>query len=130
MRTRAFRPEVSDCLEGRLLMSGVAGRPADTYVFTGRQFKVFAVHLQIEFDIYTHIKDIDHLRNGLDDLIPLIPYARADGLHAKVEHIVGQMRRDIRANVPHAIRRAANEVLAVTRAELEARVQAGDVVIR
>ena len=130
MRTRAYRPEVSGCLEGRLLLSGVAGRPAAPYVLTGRQFKSFVVHLDAEFDIFRHTKDGSHLIDGLKNLIPLIPFARADGLPAKLNHIVDQMGRDIHANVPQPVRTAANEILAVTRAELEARVQAGDVVLR
>ena len=130
MRTRAYRPEVSGCLESRLLLSNVAGRPAAPYVLSGHQVKLFVVHLASEFSIYEHIKDITHLQHGLEDLIPFIPYAYADGLPAKFDHILGQMRRDIHSNAPHPIRTASNEVLAVTRAEIEARVQAGDVVLR
>ena len=130
MRTRAYRPEVPGCLEGRLLLSGVAGRPAAPVVLPGHQFKSFVVHVDAEFDIFRHAKDKASLIDGLKNLTPLIPFARADGLPAKLNHIVDQMERDIHANVPQSVRTAANEVLAVTRAELEARVQSGDVVVR
>jgi hypothetical protein len=40
------------------------------------------------------------------------------------------MRHDLIAHVPHAIRSAHKDVIAVIRADVEARVRAGDVVLR
>ena len=40
------------------------------------------------------------------------------------------MQHDLSAKVPNAISSARNDVIAVTRAFVEARVQAGDVVVR
>ena len=51
-------------------------------------------------------------------------------LSAKIDSIVDEMLKAVHAGVPHAVRTAANDVVAVTRAEVEARVQAGDVVVR
>jgi hypothetical protein len=53
-----------------------------------------------------------------------------DGLGVSINRIVTRMQHDLSAHVPHAIRSARNDVLAVTRAEVKARVQAGDVVVR
>ena len=113
MRMRAYRPEVSGCLEGRLLLSGVAGRPAAPYPFPGHQYKLFVNHVGIAFTLYARYHDKIQLHNEFDDIIPLIPFARADGLSAKIDGIVDKMMRDIRANVPHAIRTAHNDVIAV-----------------
>ena len=65
-----------------------------------------------------------------DDVVVMIPFGRVDGLGVSINRIVNRMQHDLSANVPHAIRSARNDVLAVTRAEVEARVRAGDVVVR
>ena len=130
MRTRAYRPDVSCRLEGRQLLSGVTGRPADPYVFSSNQSKLVVSIVARSFTVYARNHDRILLPRDLDDVIAIIPFSRADGLPSKFDDIVNEMLHDIHADVPHAIRTAANEVIAVTRAELEARVQAGDVVVR
>lgn len=131
MRTRAYRPEVSGRLEGRLLLSGGVGRAAAPYVFPPDQFKLFSVHVASAFTLYAaRSRDHIQLRHDFDDVIPIIPFAHADDLSAKIDAIDNKMLHDLRANVPHAVRTAANDVIAVARAEVDARVQAGDVVVR
>jgi hypothetical protein len=130
MRTRAYRPEVSGCLEGRSLLSGVAGPSAAPYVFRGAQFKLYVVHTQANFTAFARYRDSIQIRHEFEDVIPLIPFARADGLPATFDGIVDRMVSDVRAGVPHAVRSAYDELIAATRAEVEARVQAGDVVLR
>jgi hypothetical protein len=130
MRTRAYRPEVSGRLEGRSLLSGVAGLSAAPYVFRGGQFKLYVVHANADFTYFARYRDPIQIRHEFEDIIPLIPFARADGLPAKFDGIVDQMVSDVHAGVPHAIRSAYDELIAATKAEVEARVQAGDVVIR
>jgi hypothetical protein len=130
MRTRAYRPVVSGCLEGRSLLSGVAKLPAAPYVFPGSQYKLYVVHAQADFTLFARYGDPIQLRHELEDIIPIIPFSRADGLRAKLDGIVDDMLHDIHAGVPQAIRSAYNDAIAVTRAEVEARVQAGDVVVR
>jgi hypothetical protein len=112
-----------------MLLSSVAGPSTAPHVFPGQQFKLFVIHEQNGFTLYTRSRDISLLHQDLDDVLPIIPFAFADGLPAKYDAILDKMLHDIRANVPHAIRTASNEVIAVTRAEVEARVQAGDVVL-
>jgi hypothetical protein len=53
-----------------------------------------------------------------------------DGLGVSINHIVDRMRHDLSIHVPHAARSALFDVLAVTRAQVEARVRAGDAIVR
>ena len=49
MRTRAYRPEVSGCLEDRSLLSSVAGLSADPDVLTRREFNLIPEQIQEAF---------------------------------------------------------------------------------
>ncbi len=130
MRTRAYRPEVPGCLEGRTLLSGVAGLSADPVVLSHRRFNVVVEHLEIGFELFGRYRDFVQLHNEIDDVIVMIPYERVDGLDASIDRIVNRMKHDLTAHVPHAVRSAFRDVIAATRAEVEARVRAGDVVLR
>jgi hypothetical protein len=130
MRTRAYRPEAPCCLEDRSLLSGVAGHPVDPFVFSRRQFNVFAEHVRIGFDLFARYREVSQLHEEIDTVIVLIPFARVDGLEVSIDRIVDRMRHDLSAGVPHAIRSALKDVIAVTHADVQARVRAGDVVLR
>lgn len=60
----------------------------------------------------------------------MIPFAGVDGLGASTDRIVDRMRHDLTAHVLHAVRSAYKDVIAVTRADLQARIRAGDLVVR
>jgi hypothetical protein len=130
MRMRAFRPEVPGCLEGRSLLSGVAGLSAGPVVFSRRQFNFIVEHMREGFEIGARYHDVSQVRGEVDDVVPDIPFGRVDGLGASLDRIVNRMQQDLSAHVPHAIRSAENDVLAVTRADVVARVRAGDVILR
>jgi hypothetical protein len=130
MRTRAYRPEVPGCLEERSLLSGVAGLSADPVVFRQRQFNFVLQHMSGGFDLFARNRDIFQIPSEINDVIVMIPFGRVDGLGVSINHIVNRMRHDISAHVPHAARSALFDVLAVTRAQVEARVRAGDVIVR
>jgi hypothetical protein len=129
MRTRAYRPEVPGCLEDRPLLSGVAGLSAHPVVLSHRQFNFVAEHMRMGFDLFARYRDVSQLRNEINDVVVMIPFGQVDGLEVSINRIVNRMQHDLSAHVPHAIRSALNDVLAVTRADVEARVRAGDVVV-
>ena len=130
MRTRAYRPEVPGCLEDRSLLSGVAGHPAQPVVFSHSQFNLYAERMRAGFDLYVRYRDVVQLHNVIDDTVVMIPFGGVDGLEKKIDGIVDRMRDNLAAHVPLAIQSAFIDVIAVSRAEVEVRVQAGDVVIR
>jgi hypothetical protein len=130
MRTRAYRPEVPGCLEDRTLLSGVAGLSADPVVLTHRRLNFVIERIGQGFELGARYGDVIHLRNEIDDVVVLIPFERVDGLDATIDRIVNRMQHDLAAHVPHAVRTAFNDVIAATRAEVAARVRAGDVVLR
>jgi hypothetical protein len=130
MRTRAYRPEAPCCLEDRSLLSGVAGHPVDPVVFSRRQFNLFAEHERIGFDLFARYRDVNQLHEEIEEVFVLIPFERVDGLKVSVDRIVDRMLHDLSAGVPHAIRSALKDVIAVTHADVQARVRAGDVVLR
>lgn len=130
MCRRAYRPEVPGCLEGRSLLSGVAGLSAHPVVVSVRQLNRVAGHMRISFDVYARYGDLHHLREDLDNDSVNIPFGRADGLGESIDRIVDEMTHDLAAHVPHAIRSAQNRVFAVIRTGVLARVRAGDVVLR
>jgi hypothetical protein len=74
--------------------------------------------------------DSTQLLVELHHLAVMIPFGQVDGLGVASERIVGNMRLDLAAHVPNAILSARNEELAVFRADVEALVGAGDVVVR
>jgi hypothetical protein len=82
------------------------------------------------FNLYVRYRDIVQLHNEIDDVVVMIPFGGVDGLEKKIDGIVDRMRDDLAAHVPLAIQSAFIDVIAVSRAEVEARVQAGDVVVR
>lgn len=130
MRTRAYRPEVSGCLEDRSLLSGVAGPLAHPVVISERRLAFIAEHMQNGFVEFERFHAISYIHNEIDDVVVMIPFGRVDGLGVKIDRILDRMRRDLYAHVPDAVHTAFKDVLAATRAEVEARVQAGDVVVR
>ena len=130
MRTRAYRPEVPQCLEDRSLLSGIPGLSADPVVLPRRKFNMFAEEIRVTFQTFAR----DRLASDLHDRIfiygVMIPFARVDGLGVSINRILDRLHRDLAANVPDAIRSARTDVLAVIRADVQARVRAGDVVVR
>lgn len=130
MRTRAYRPEVPGCLEDRSLLSAVAGLSADPVVITHNRIITITEQVGLAFQLFHHDRDVAHLRDEIYDVAVIIPFGRVDGLGLSINRIVNRMQRGLSAHVPHAIGLARNAVIAAMRAEVEARVQAGDVVVR
>jgi hypothetical protein len=130
MRTRAYRPEAPGCLEGRSLLSGVAGHLADPIVLTRREFNYVPEQIQEAFLDFRQGSGISELRNEISDAVVAVPFGREDGLAASIDGILGTLRSDMHAKVPQAVSIAHNEVLAVTRAAMQAQAQAGNVVVR
>ena len=127
---RAYRPEVPGCLEDRSLLSSVAGRSADPIVFTRREFNMIPERIQEAFQFSRQNGDISHLHNEILDAVANIPFGRVDGLAQSINGILNRMQHDLSAKVPNALNSARNDVIAVTRADVEARAQAGDIVVR
>ena len=130
MRTRAYRPEVPGCLEDRALLSGVAGPSADPVVLLHRKFLKVGEQIRLDFQLFARDRVVSVLREDLYNIAVMIPFGRVDGLGVASKRIVDNLGHDLAAHVPHAIRSARDDVLAATRAEVEARVRAGDVVVR
>ena len=130
MRTRAYRPEVPACLEDRSLLSGVAGPSADPVIFSRHRLSFIVQHMQQGFDLFARYHDDSQLRSEIDDVVVMLPFGRADGVRASLFRIVTRMEREISAHVPLAFRSARIDVNAVIRADVEARVRAGDLVVR
>src|SRR5262249_31622121 len=128
MHWRAYRPEVPVCLEDRSLFSVAAGPPADPFVYSRQRFNFFAEHMRIGFDLFGRYRDVTQLHSEIDDIVVLIPFGRLDGLDVSISHIVDRMQHDLSSKVPHAVRSAFHDVIAVAHAEVEARVRAGDVI--
>jgi hypothetical protein len=130
MRTQAYRPEVPVCLEDRSLLSGVAGPSADPVVFSRHRLSFIVQHIQQGFDLLTRYRDISQLHSEIDDVVVMIPFGRVDGVRGSINRVVTRMQNDFSAHIPHAFRRARIDVNAVIRADVEARVRAGDLVVR
>jgi hypothetical protein len=130
MRKRAYRPEVSGCLEGRSLLSGVAGHSADPTVFTRREFNGVPEQIQDAFHLFRQGSGFSELHEEINEAVVAVPFGRQDGLAASINGILGTLRQDMRAKVSDAVSTAHNEVLAVTRAAMQAQAQAGNVVVR
>ena len=130
MRKRAYRPEVSRCLESRSLLSGVAGTPADPVVFPRVSFARVREQIQQSFQLVARDRVTSTLPDDLYNVAVLIPFGRVDGLGVTINRILAELRQDLAAHVPNAVLSARNEVLAATREQVEARVRAGDVVVR
>ena len=130
MRTRAYRPEVPGCLEDRSLLSGVAGPSADPVIFSRHRLSFIVQHMQQGFDLYARYRDVSLIHNEVDDVVVMLPFGRADGIRGSIFRITTRMQNEISAHVPHAFRRARIDVNAAIRADVEARVRAGDLVVR
>jgi hypothetical protein len=126
MRKRAYRPEAPGCLEGRSLLSG-SSHPV---VLLHRQLNMIVDHMRSGFVLFTRYHDPGQVRSEIEDVVGNIPFGRRDGLDVSIDGIVDNMVQELHAHVPGAIRSASNEVTAATIAEVEARVRAGDVVVR
>jgi hypothetical protein len=130
MRTRAYRPEAPCCLEDRSLLSSVAGPSAHPVVLTHRRLNFVLERMRQGFDLFGRYRDVIQLHSEIEDVVVMIPFERVDGLEVSIDRIVDRMRHDLSDHVPHAVRSALNDVIAVTRADVQARVRAGDVVLR
>jgi hypothetical protein len=130
MRSRAYRPDVPICLEERSLLSVAAGHSGDPYVFSRRQFNLFAAHVRSGFDLFIRHRDVSEVHDEIDDVIVWIPFQRVDGLDASINRIVDRMPQELSAHVPNAVQSAFKDVIAVAHADVQARVRAGDVIVR
>ena len=130
MRTRAYRPEVPGHLEDRSLLSGVAGPSADPVVFSRHRLSFIVQHMQQGFDLYARYRDVSLIHNEVDDVVVMLPFGRADGVRGSIDRIITRMQREIAAHVPGAFHRARVDVTATIRRDVEARVRAGDLVVR
>jgi hypothetical protein len=130
MRTRAYRPEAPFGLEGRSLQSGVAGLSSDPVVLPRRQLNSILDHMRSGFILYTRYHDVSQIRSEIDDVVVNIPFERVDGLDVSIDRILSTMRQELSARDPNALGTALHAVIAATRAEVQARVRAGDVVVR
>jgi hypothetical protein len=130
MRRRAYRPEAPDCLEDRSLLSGVAGLSAHPVVVSRRQLSQTIEHIKFAFGEFTPFRVVHILRDDLHNVAKPVPFGRVDGLDATIDRIVDRMQHDLSARVPHPIRSAQHALLVVIRADVLARVRAGDVVLR
>lgn len=130
MRARAFRPEVPDCLEERSLLSGAAGQSADPVVLSNRRLIKVEQQMVLSFHLFSRDRYVPGLLDSLHDSAVMIPFGRVDGLGVTINRTVDRMHRDLAAGVPDAIRLAGHDVIAAVRAEVAARVRAGDVVVR
>jgi hypothetical protein len=66
----------------------------------------------------------------MEDVVVMIPFWRVDRLKGSIDRILDRMQHDLSAHVPHAFRSARHDVIAVTIADVQARVRAGDMVVR
>ncbi len=131
MRTRAYRPEVLTCLEDRSLLSGLGKPSADPVVLSRRQLVRVAEHMESSFLLFSLDRlSFPHLRHQISDVAVMIPFGRVDGLGVSINRILNRMLHDLSADVPHAIGMASEDAIEVTREIVEARVRAGDVVVR
>jgi hypothetical protein len=130
MRTRAYRPEDPGCLEDRSLLSGVARPLANPTVFTRREFNLVPEQIQDAFQLFRQGSGFSELHDEINEAVVAVPFGRQDGLSASINNILGTLRHDKHAKVPDAVSTAHNEVLAVTRAAMQAQAQAGNVVVR
>jgi hypothetical protein len=132
MRKRAYTPEFSCALENRSLLSGFAasGLSAHPSVITRAQFNLVPERIQAAFHQYRQGFGMAKLHEEIFGDIVNIPFARADGLAESVNGILNKLQQDAQARVPNAVSKAHNDVIAVTRADVQARVQAGDIVVR
>ena len=130
MRKRAYRPEVPGCLENRSLLSGVAGLSAHPIVLTRRQFNQVPERIQLAFHLFRQGNGVAHLHGDILSAVAIIPFGRVDGLGASINGILSRMHRDMRTGVHGAVSTAHNDVIAVVRADVQARAQSGDIVVR
>lgn len=124
MRSRAYRPEVTGCLEDRLLLTG------DPFVLPLRQLHRTTLHMQFSFGSFARLRVLSDLRDELQGEAKSIPFGRADGLGASIDLILDDLQRDLSARVPHAIHSAQNALFGVIRADLSARIRSGDLILR
>ncbi len=130
MRTRAYRPEAPGYLEERSLLSGVAGPSADPIVLTRREFNEVPEQIQEAFYLFRQGNGISELHDDILNAVVTVPFGREDGLAESINRILNGLQQDMHAKDPHAVSTAHNEVLAVTRAAMQAQAQAGNVVVR
>lgn len=130
MRTRAYRPEVPGCLEDRTLLSGSARPKAGPVVLSSARLGFAIERIHEEFQLAAQDRDVSDLRRQIRDYVVIIPFGRADGLGVAIRRTLDRAEDDLSGRVPHAVGRAENEVITAIRAEVRARVRAGDVVLR
>lgn len=130
MRKRAFQPEAPACLEERSLLSGVGRPPGDPFVLSGYRYDNAIDQIRLNFQRFDKTRDSLQLVRTLRDLQVLIPFGQVDGLGAEINRIMKTMRRNLLFRVPDAIHTARTDVIAAVKAEVQARVDSGDVVVR
>lgn len=130
MRTRAFRPQVPDCLEDRSLLSGMARPLADPVVLPRLRLKKVVEITHMSFQLYARDIEVEHLSDEIYEVVVMLPYGRVDGLGVQINSILDRMHHEVAAKVPGAVISAQTNVLTAIRTQVQARIRAGDVVVR
>ena len=130
MRKRAYRPEVPCCLENRSLLSGVTGLSAGPTVITRREFNRVPFRVRTAFLAFRQGSGISPLHVDIFDGLAIFPFVHADGLVTSINGIFRTLKHDQCARVPGAVSSAQSQVLAAIRADVQARVRSGDLVVR
>lgn len=125
MRRRAFVPEAPGRLEGRALLSGSRG-PVH---LSAAAFGLDLLQIKGDFQQFSISGDLALLRAQLAMRAAPVPFSRVDGLGQRVNLILGRLEADLAARIPGAINTAYNEVITGIRADVQARINNGTVVV-
>jgi hypothetical protein len=85
--------------------------------------------MRIDFEEYATGGNFSRLRADLQRSAATVPFGRADGLGGAINGILARLQRDIASGAPLPIARAYQDVVATLRADVEARIDDGSLVV-
>jgi hypothetical protein len=126
MRRRAFKPEALGELEDRVVPSGP---PRGPVVLSGLHFNTALDLVKRDFELYAMSGDFERLRAMLSQHTSGLPFHRVDAIGRTINAILAQMQSDLAAEVPRAIAMAHGKVADSIRADVQARIDNGTIVV-
>lgn len=133
MRRQAYTPDSLGKLEDRVVLSQAAlsGVPV---VVSGYSLEAGIGMVRRDFELFATGEDTPHnfgrLRGMLAQNSVGVPYHRVANLGMKTNVILDQMQADIASGAPQPIQTAYHQVVAGIRAQVQASVDNGSIVVR
>lgn len=126
---RTFVPDALGSLGDRVLLSEAAALPRGPVALSALRFNMSMDMVRNDFELFATSGNFERLRASLARHTVGSPFAQADGLGVTINAILSRIQADLASGAPRPVAAALHQVEAAVRADVQARIADGTVVV-